>query len=313
MLTGNRFVSRGLGQWGTWRWLFDNPVARKELRGRMRGSRAFVMLTAYLLLMGAFSALIYLALFDMVVSAGGQTNVGEIGRTLFAGVVGIELLLVAFITPSLTSGAISAEREHQTLDLLRTTLLPETLFVVGKLISAMLYVVLLLLAAIPLQSIAFFFGGVTEAELLISFVILVMTALLFTTIGLWASARSRRTLSANVLTYGLVLFLLIGVPIIWSVVMVALDFAFEEADVSKGGLVLLYLSGAVLSAHPAIAALLTQYVLINQRTIGLFTYTFGSGKTITLISPWIPFTLTYLALTGLFFALAVRRMRRTLE
>ena len=34
----------------------------------------------------------------------------------------------------------------------------------GKLVSALSFVMLLLLAAIPLQSIAFFFGGVAETE-----------------------------------------------------------------------------------------------------------------------------------------------------
>ncbi len=43
---------------------------------------------------------------------------------------------------------------------------------------------LLLLAAIPLQSIAFFFGGVAETEVILSFVILAATALLFSTIGI---------------------------------------------------------------------------------------------------------------------------------
>lgn len=292
------------------RWLFDNPVTLKELRGRMRGARAFVVLTVYLLLLGAFTSLIYLAMAESAVSAGGQVSVGQIGRTLFGGVVGIELLLVAFIAPSFTSGTISGEREHQTLDLLRTTLLPVPLFVVGKLLSAMLYVLLMLLAAIPLQSIAFFFGGVAETEILLSFVVLAVTALLFSAIGLWASARSQRTLTANVLTYGAVLFILFGIPLLWAAVMAIVGFTFPEADSSRAGLAMLYISGAILSTNPAIAAVLTQYFLVNRRTVGLFSYTFSSGDTITLISPWIPFTVIYVLVTLILLLLAVRRLHR---
>ncbi len=204
--------------------LFDNPVVLKELRGRMRGARAFIVLTVYLVLLGSFSSLIYVAISESSTSAGGQVTVGEIGRTLFGGVVAIEMLLVAFIAPAFTSGAISGEREHQTYDLLRTTLLPPRSFVLGKLLSAMSYVLLLLLAAIPLQSIAFFFGGVAETEIVLSFVILAATALLFSTIGIFFSARSRRTLSASVLTYAATMVIMFGLPILLGAVLLVVSF-----------------------------------------------------------------------------------------
>lgn len=290
------------------RWVLDNPVVLKELRGRMRGARAFIVLTVYLLLLGAFSSLIYLAVSESSTSVSGQVSVGEIGRTLFAGVVAVEMLLVAFIAPAFTAGAISSEREHQTYDLLRTTLLPARLFVFGKLSSAMLYVLLLLLAAVPLQSIAFFFGGVAETEVILSFVILTATALLFSALGLYFSARSMRTLSANVLTYAATMFVMFGIPVIWSAVMLIVGFSFDDVDSSNFQLALLYISGVVLSTNPAITAGLTQYFLINRRTVGVFSYTLTSGDTVTLVSPWIPFTIIYLVLSVLFFVLAVRRV-----
>ncbi|MFN8375727.1 MAG: hypothetical protein U0694_23005 [Anaerolineae bacterium] len=76
------------------------------------------------------------------------------GRLLFAGIVGIELLLIIFIAPSFTAGSITGERERKTYDLLQTTLMSSPMFVIGKLESALSYVLLLLLSAIPLQSIA---------------------------------------------------------------------------------------------------------------------------------------------------------------
>ena len=39
----------------------ENPVVRKELRGRMRGRRAFVVLTVYLLLLSCLTSLVYYA------------------------------------------------------------------------------------------------------------------------------------------------------------------------------------------------------------------------------------------------------------
>jgi hypothetical protein len=63
-----------------------------------------------------------------------------------------------------------------------------------------------------------------------------------------------------------------------------------------------------LCTNPAATALITQYLLINQRTVTTFSYTLNNGDTITLISPWIPFIVLYFLLTLLFFWLAVRRV-----
>ncbi len=287
----------------------DNPVVLKELRGRMRGARAFTVLTVYLVLLGAFSSLIYVAVSESSMSMSGQVTVGDIGRTLFGGVVAIEMLLVAFIAPAFTAGAISGEREHQTYDLLRTTLLPGYSFVLGKLLSSMLFVLLLLLAAIPLQSIAFFFGGVAETEVILSFIILAATALLFSTIGLYFSSRTRRTLSASVLTYSVAAFIMFGLPIILGAAMLIVNFSLDNVQDSSAQIVMLYVTGTILSTNPAATALLTQYILINQRTVTTFDYTLSSGSTVTLISPWIPFIIVYLVLSIVFFVLAVRRVR----
>lgn len=297
---GRRFRLRGI--------LADNPVFVKELRGRMRGSRAFVVLTFYLSLLGAFTGLMYLAVAESSMSISGQSNVGEVGRTLFVSIVAIEMLLVSFIAPAFTAGAISGEREHQTFDLLQTTLLRPRSFVLGKLLAAMLFVLLLLLAAIPLQSIAFFFGGVAETEVILSFVILIATALLFSTLGIFFSSRSRRTLSASVLTYTTATFFTFGLPIMIGGVLVMFGFPINNIQPSTAQIAMLYVLGAVICANPAATALLTQYVLLNQQTISLFSYTLSGGETITLISPWIPFTVLYLTLTVIFLALSIRRV-----
>jgi ABC-2 type transport system permease protein len=295
------------------RHLVNNPVVLKELRGRMRGARAFTVLSIYLTLLGAFSSLIYVAVAESSMNVSGQVVVGEIGRTLFGGVVAIEMLLVAFIAPAFTAGAISGEREHQTLELLKTTLLPAPSFVAGKLLAAMLYVLLLLCAAIPLQSIAFFFGGVAETEVALSFVLLAITALLFTTIGVFFSARSRRTLSSSVLTYGATAFIMFGLPILLGAIMLIAGFSMSSVGSSPVEVAMLVFTGIVLSTNPAAVALITQYLLISRQTLTTFEFTLNNGDTVTLISPWIPFVIIYLALTAVFFALAVRRMRRVEE
>src|SRR5262245_18738433 len=105
-----------------WAWLRRNPVTLKELRGRMRGIRAFVVLTVYVLLMSAFTVILY-GIYTASAQVSLSTTGGVIGKVIFGGVLSIELFLVCFIAPAFTASAISGERETRTYHLLRTTLL----------------------------------------------------------------------------------------------------------------------------------------------------------------------------------------------
>src|SRR5574337_1301831 len=168
--------------------LTRNPVLLKELRGRMRGARAFVVLTFNLVLMSGLVTLIYTVYAAAVSAPYGGTNRQMIGKFVFFGVVGMELLLVCFLAPAFTVNAISGERERQTFDLLRTTLLSARALVFGKLASALSYVLLLLLAALPLQSLAFLLGGVAPQDVLIASAVLIGTSFLFGAAGLFFSS-----------------------------------------------------------------------------------------------------------------------------
>src|SRR4051812_19624706 len=86
-----------------------NPVVLKELPGRMRGMRAFVVLTVYLALMSGFVTLLYV-LNSSWMSNPGSSAGANIGRLLFAGIVGTELFLVTFIAPTFTAGGTHGGR-----------------------------------------------------------------------------------------------------------------------------------------------------------------------------------------------------------
>src|SRR5262245_66515273 len=98
-----------------------NPVLVKELRGRMRGPRAFVLLTIYLLILSAVTLLLYAAL---GANPGTDLNAGRrIGKALFLTIAAVALIEVCVITPALTSGSIAGEKQRQTFDLLIASLL----------------------------------------------------------------------------------------------------------------------------------------------------------------------------------------------
>jgi ABC-type transport system involved in multi-copper enzyme maturation permease subunit len=295
--------------------LFKNPVALKELRGRMRGARAFAVLSVYLLLMVGFALLLYV-LSTASQDVFGFTSGGQIGRTLFTGIVGIQLFLVTFIAPAFTASAISGERERQTYDLLKTTLLPARTLVIGKLFSALAYVFLLLIAAIPLQSIAFLFGGITEVEVILAFVILAVTAITLGATGLYFSATQARTLSANITTYGVTLFITVGLPMLIFIAIALFTslLGARQADIAaEVQVVLLYGLLALSATNPLVAAFLTQYWLLNKQSATFFYETVTSTTGIIqvpLISPWIVFCVVYLLIALVLVVRTIGRVRR---
>lgn len=188
------------------RWtLQPNPIIVKELRSRMRGGRAFLLLTGFLLGLG----LVGYGLFLRSTSGeryGMPLFSAQIGQTLFVGLAFALLFLVCLIAPAVTIGAISTERERLTYEMLMTTALPPHRLLWGKLISALTYIGLLLIAAIPLGSIVYLFGGITLKIVVQVLVIIILTAITTGMIGLWASAMTGKTARAAVISY-----LLIGI------------------------------------------------------------------------------------------------------
>jgi ABC-type transport system involved in multi-copper enzyme maturation permease subunit len=187
-------------------------VGVKELRGRMRGKRAFVVLTIHLLLVAGFAWMLEsIAERSMAGGFGGSFQASaEIGRQLFTALLMLLTLIVLVLAPASTAGAISLEREKQTLDLLTTTPISSLAIVLGKLLSALSWVFLLLLASIPVTALVFTFGGVGPDDLIKGYLVLVGTAFAFGSIGLFVSALVKRTQAATVINLVSVIALTAG-------------------------------------------------------------------------------------------------------
>ena len=297
--------------------LTSNPVVLKELRGRMRGNRAFAILTVYLGLMSLFTALLYLAYtassnVDIYGPGSGQMA----GKVVFAGLVGIELFLVCFIAPAFTAGAISGERERQTYELLRTTLLPARSLVLGKLTSALSFIVLLLIAAVPLQSLVFLLGGVAAEEVLISLAMLLVTALASGSAGIFFSAIMRRTLGASVLTYAAALVAVLGLPLLMLTFIPAYDFFFYGSsynNFSPGPIlqaILVYAFYVLICLNPLATAFVTEAILIDQQSPFFTTFPLSNGSSVPIISPWMPYTLFCLFFSLVMILISIQLVRR---
>jgi ABC-2 type transport system permease protein len=293
--------------------LRQNPVTMKELRSRMRGPRAFVVLTAYLLAMSIFVTLIY-ASFAAATGGPYGPNARDAGKAVFMGVLAIQVFMVIFVGPSFTVGAISGEKEHQTYDLLRTTLLTGKELVTGKLISALSYVFLLLIAAIPLQSVAFLLGGISGLELVLSQLIIFVAAVTFALWGLYCSSVMRSTQAASVMTFAGALLLVVGIPFIAMVGGIFSGPILATTSFSWVAEVILMYVGMFLAALNLPAALIvSDLILVNEDALFFFDQSFGVGSgggTYWFPSPWWIFIILYTLLSLLLYWLSVRKVRQ---
>jgi ABC-2 type transport system permease protein len=210
-------------------------IGVKELRGRMRGRRAFVILTIYLLLLGGFALMV-----ETLIERNYQTGFGgssafasaAIGQGIFAALLFLMTLQVVFLAPSSTAGAISLEREKQTLELLVATPISSVAIVIGKLLSALVYVFLLIAASIPLMAVVFVYGGIAPDDVVRGYIVLVATALGLGSFGLMCSSLVRRTTAATAITIFGVLAMTIGtvfVLVFWAA-MTSFDDDGDRTD-----------------------------------------------------------------------------------
>lgn len=296
-------------RWNFINQILDNPVIAKELKGRMRGGRSFTLLSVYLALISFFIVLIYLFLsVDGSLSTGSLEYLQIVGKMIFSTVILLELLMIGFIGPALTSGAISSERERQTFDLLRTSLLSGRALVFGKLSSAVVFLLLLILTAIPVESLAFFLGGVGMAEMVISTLMLVVTAIFYCTLGLFFSSFSKRTLTATVSSYASIL--LSFIILIFLLFFVAI---FESSSI-LGATIAEDITGVFLwflfSTNPFFAATVSEVILVDNQSLFMTTNGFFGNSSIPLPSPWIFYTLFHAALTILLILLSIYFVNR---
>ena len=150
-----------------------NPLILHELRSRMRSPQAYAILSIYLSIISGLTVLIYVA--TSLSGNNGVNDSSRVGTALFYVVVGMQTLLVSFITPSFATGALSGERENGTFDLLRMTMVTPRQIVTAKMLSAYGYTVLLILATLPLLSLALILGGVDIIQMIAALAVILLS------------------------------------------------------------------------------------------------------------------------------------------
>lgn len=183
-----------------------NAVLKKELKLRFRSFKSFSGLLFYLLTLVIFTA----GYFLIVMGFKGEGYIStEMNVGLFTMISYVQLALILFITPGVTAGAISSEREKQTLSILLTTSQSSWQIIFGKLTSSISYLLLLIFAGLPISSIVFLFGGVSPLDFIKVYVLMFIALVAMASIGIMISTLIRKTITAMITSYSIMLVLVV--------------------------------------------------------------------------------------------------------
>lgn len=208
-----------------------NPIVAKELRSRMRGWHAVALLTGYLCAIGGFGYLVYSSQLNSSTSA---LSIGSMGSALFKALAGAVMVTIVLVVPGLVGPSVSGERERQTLELLMVTPLRPARIVTGKLLAALAFVGLLVVACLPLFSVAFLLGEVGVGQVLEVVLFTLVTAFSIGSLSMMVSVALRRTSAATVVSYLLMLALAVG-PLIGGYAAQRTFYAYSPLSSPQGG------------------------------------------------------------------------------
>lgn len=207
-------------------------LMRRELRTALRQKRSF----AVLLLITGVSTIVVLWQWNLInqqstasywqgINFGG-TSVGDMSRQLLdtltlALVVGCTLFL-----PGLAASSLTTEKEQDTLDLVRMSLIPPWGIVLGKLVNAVGFYLLIIVGTLPIAGVLFFTAGIDPAQIVYRFAEILSLTFAVAAIGLLCSALVNRTTVALIVTY-IAVVITFGGPVLalWIFVSLLQDFA----------------------------------------------------------------------------------------
>jgi len=185
-----------------------NPIYWQEARVSSRSFR-FPLIIFLCNTILALAAL--LNMYSMVTQAKATAEIQYASfLNLYILVACIEFVMILLIVPALTAGSISGERERQTLDLLLTTRMTPADIVIGKLMTGLSTMILLIVSSFPVLALVFIYGGVTVKDIVLLLVSFVSAAVLLGSIGICCSSMFKKSTMATVVSYCVMAVLVLG-------------------------------------------------------------------------------------------------------
>ena len=222
-MTGQILIS--LGKWINPFWL-TGPIFEKELVVSSRRLRNYVLRFVYV----GFLSFFVLSVWFAIVSFYGNTayrtaQMSVAGRTIVTTISFYQFIMTQFVAVIMLSTAISDEIYHKTLGLLMTTPITSFQIVMGKLLSKLLQMLLLIGVSLPLLIIIRVFGGIPWSYVLSSFCITLTASLFAGSLTLYFSIKGRYAYAVILKSIFTLAFLYLFIPMIiyFMIVLISRD------------------------------------------------------------------------------------------
>lgn len=173
---------------------FTNPVLIKEFRTRRFGRSHWTLRII------AVCAIVSLLLTLMSSSGSLDWGVESVGGMM----VVLQVGLIVLLTPGLSAGLLSAERESGGLALLQVTPLSPLKILTGKLLSAGLTTLTILLATLPGYVVMIYIQRTLQQQVMYVLVCLLLLAAFAVVVSALVGSWSRRTATATAASYAVV-------------------------------------------------------------------------------------------------------------
>jgi ABC-type transport system involved in multi-copper enzyme maturation permease subunit len=183
------------------------PMLAKELAEMAQLRRTYFVRVAFAVLMFSMSALIFLPTYR----AARLSRTGLLGQgsQLLDVLYEIEWVGLFLFVPAVVSGALAAEKERNTLQLLFLTRLGPWTILLEKLLSRYVPVATFLLVSLPLLFVAYLMGGLTRIDLAFAGAGLSATAFQVGCIAIFCSAFCATSASAFAMSYVIIALVLL--------------------------------------------------------------------------------------------------------
>ncbi len=190
-----------------------NPIYEREHRVSTRSWRLSTAILVFNFIVAGFTLIEMNGVVDY---ARKTSNIDYTSfLQIFKIVVFVPVVLLIFVGPSFISGAISDERHRGTLEILLTTKMTAKSIVVGKFLSLLVSIMIILVSQLPISAILFLYGGITLGDIVKLTLNFFVFVVLLISMGIFCSSISRKTSIATALLYLSVLILFFGTLVLY--------------------------------------------------------------------------------------------------
>ncbi len=214
-------------------WLLG-PIFDKELRVSSRRRRNYVLRFTYIALL---STILFFFWANVVKTSGYSlyqaSRMARAGQSIISFIVWFQFCATQIIAVIMLSTSISDEIYNKTLGLLMTTPINSFQIVMGKLLSKLLQLILLMVISLPLLAVVRVFGGVPWNYIISSLCLTLVTVIFIGSLSLFFSIFSQRAYVVIIVTIINLIVIFAVIPLIsiaifglmhWSKVIVEKTF-----------------------------------------------------------------------------------------